>query len=292
MLLAPIREHRRLRQQDYVGSLFGVVSILSIVGILLGTYLLPISVRRSLVFEYGNPTVTTAYTAHFVHLTPSHLLRNLSAFVLVSGLIVFLAVRANDKWFLVGLFTTLFFALPLALSYLNLAIPRDGVTYGFSGLNMALVGALPIAIARYTEIGRETRVDRTVLPAVFFLSATYIAAVSVPPSQLSKVILSTSAVLGSVFTLRMDSSSERRSPALSSRLKQLNPLLAAAIGIWIALLSAGFPDIVAIDGSVINIYVHFLGYAIGFTVAYLVHEWRLFDGNAKKEASSVSDQAD
>ena len=262
---------------------FGIVSIFSITAALIGTYLLPTAVRRSLTFEYTDPTLATAYTAHFVHFTPSHLFENLLAFVLASSVIVFLASRSNDRWFLIGFFTTLLFVLPLVLSFLNLAVPRDSVTYGFSGLNMALVGFLPIALLRYVEYGRRDRMQPGVLPASFFVSALYISIVAVPPSQLSKVAFVTSTALGAVFTIRSGRSNPFRLGSLSERLRLIDPVVIVAGGVWVALLSAGFPDIVARDGSVINIYAHFVGYALSFMVAYLAHEWRLLGSEPGRE---------
>ena len=292
MLFSTIRRRKPSRPRETVGYYVGGLSILSVVSLFIGTYLLPKPVRRSLAFEYADPTLATAYTAHLVHLTPSHLFGNLIAFVVVSGLLLTLTVRANDRWLSVGILVMFAFVLPVTLSFLNLAVPRNSVTYGFSGLNMGLVGILPIAAVRYVEQKRRNPVTAPVLLIQFLLSSIYISIVSIPPSKLSRIVFVTSVVLGAVVMFRTNSwrgrrvgDIGRRSAGSDERIDRtgwLTPLFVGGLGVWMLLLSAGFPDEVGVDGTVINIYAHFLGYTLGFISAYLAHEWRLFGEHIRR----------
>jgi hypothetical protein len=163
--------------------LLDVSPVVAVAVLLVGVHRLPVSIQRELVFEYGTPTLFTAYTAHFVHLSATHLSTTLAAFVLVPGTIYALSVEADRRRIYFAFGAILFIAFPVSLSALNLAIPRNGATYGFSGLNMALVGFLPVTIATYVERRLEWTVDGTVLVAAFVASVGYIAANALPQFQ-------------------------------------------------------------------------------------------------------------
>lgn len=245
------------------------VAPFAIAGVLVAVYTLPESVTRPFVFQYGEPTLLTAYTANFVHFAPSHLATNLAGFLLAGGTLVAVSIRADDRWFLIGTGVTFLTVVPVLLSVLNLAVPRAGITYGFSGMNMVLVGFLPVAIVRYGETLRNRRVGTEVLLVSFFTSVAIIAAVSVPPSALSTAVMVAAAGLGAVFGVQLYFS-ELGSGPFDASLRTVCPVIAAAV-VWAALPSTGFPD-PARNGEVINIYVHFVGYALGFISGYLSHE--------------------
>lgn len=234
-------------------------------------------------FEYGDPTIATAYTAHFVHLTPSHLGSNLVAFLFVSGAIVIILSRVGDHWLLVGYLTTLAVVLPVALSFLNLAIPRNGVTYGFSGINMALAGFLPVAITRYLERKLRHRIDTSLLLASFFLSVGYVGVVAVPLSTVSVALATNSVMFGTIFAIQFGRSLSGTYLWSVTRSDLTDATLVNAVIVWIVLLSMGFPEIDAGGEGVTNLFLHFVGYTLGFTTAYLVHEWRLLGDRPAKE---------
>jgi hypothetical protein len=200
--------------------------------------------------------------------------------------------RIGDRWLLVGTLTTLFVVIPVALSFLNLAVPRNSVTYGFSGITMALTGVLPIAIVRYLEAKLDRPIETTLLLASFFVSVGYVGAVTVPVSPTSAAVVIAAAVFGSAFAVhfsRANVGSMRRAATCEA----FDRSLVVAVVAWILLLSVGFPRIEAGGNSVSNVYMHFIGYALGFTMAYLVHELRLFgDRPAKEKSMSLVEPAD
>ena len=159
--------------------------------------------------------------------------------------------------------------------FLNLAVPRDGVTYGFSGLNMAFAGVLPIAIVRYVESRLRRPIHTTLLLSSFFVSIVYVAVVGIPRTELSVAVIAACVAFGAGFGLLFWLSYADQLRPLDDRPPVVDALFVIAVGAWVAHLSVGFPDTAVGNGNVINIYVHFLGYAIGFTTAYLSHEWQL-----------------
>jgi hypothetical protein len=277
------RSGRQLARQ-----LLAVSPILAVAALLVGVYSLPTSVKRGFVFEYGAPTLLTAYTAHFVHFTPSHLAGNLAAFMLVTGTMYALSARADCRRIFLSFGATLFIAFPVALSALNLAVPRDGVTYGFSGMNMALAGFLPVVIATYVERRLGYPVDGVILLTAFFSSVGYIAAIALPWSTPSNAIAAVAVGVALAFTFRYGVS-VRSGLSFTQRCLDRcggkETLSIAGLGVWVVLLSMGFPETVVSDGAVTNIYIHFLGYALGFANAYLAYEWELIGGRTPAVAS-------
>lgn len=263
-----------------------------IAGVLIWIFTLPLPVRRSLSFTYTSPSIRTAYTAPFVHLSFSHLLGNLLVFLLAAGVLSHLSCRAHSPWLFLGALATAVSAFPIALSFLNLAVPRDAFTYGFSGVNMALVGFLPIAIGRYLESRLRRPIATGVLLSSFFLSTAYIAIVSVPKSTLSLGIAAFGLVLGVAFVGRFVDH-ERRSPTPGApwRSAVTDPSVVVGVGAWLLLLAVAFPRVVVRDGSVVNVYSHFLGYALGFMTAYLAHEWRLLGTRSLENAEKADSSA-
>jgi len=152
-------------------------------------------------------------------------------------------------------------------------------------MNMAIAGFLPVAIVRYVERTRRRRVGTDLLLAAFFLSVAAVAVVSVPNSASSAAIGGAAAVLGVGFAAHCRVGGRWR------RFRAVSPAVPIAGVAWIALLAVGFPD-PAGDGQVVNVYVHFVGYALGFTAAYLAHGWRLFDAASKKKGSAVGPETE
>ena len=110
-------------------------------------------------------------------------------------------------------------------------------------------------------------------------SASYIAAVAVPRSDLSVTVSLATAAVGCVFVGSVLADQWRlpnHSVFVSLDSLGRDPSIIFGVGVWIGLLAIGFPEMPADSGSVTNIYVHFLGYALGFMTAYLGHEWGLF----------------
>ena len=253
-----------------------------IISIIIGVFSLTESTRRTLSFAYADPSLWTAYTAPFVHLSAAHLTGNIAVFLLVSGTFYALSRHTRTPWLFLGALVAALSIFPVTISLLNLAVPRDAVTYGFSGVNMALVGFLPTAIGRYMEAKRGRPVDTTLLLTAFFVSVGGIAILAVPRSALTLAVgtsgVALSVLFGWAFVRR-----ERRLTDTRERWRTaaVDPAVVAGVGTWLVLLVAAFPQTVASGGSVTNVYVHFVGYALGFMTAYFAHEWELFENRVK-----------
>jgi len=290
-----------------VGTLFtratatDLLLVFSVPVVLVAAASLPLPVRRSLVFDYGAPTVRTAVLSTFVHLGPTHLTVNIVGYALVVPLAYLLSVVNGQRQRFRVAFVSILLVCPALLSYLNLAIVRAGGSVGFSGVLMALYGYLPVAIARHAEstfgIGRERRTA----PLLFFIGLTLISVLTlgavltygvtipyrgrtVPVTDvLVATLVGLIAALVLTVALYVLSAAGGR-PALwatvrdaASRQGHFELGVAASV-LFLALPLATFPVDPVVDGSVLNLYVHLLGYALGFigTYATIVVEAALF----------------
>lgn len=110
--------------------------LLAVPVLLLAIFTLPESTRRSLAFAYADPTAVTAFTAHYVHLDVGHLAGNVAGYALLAGVGYALAVLGDSRRFFLTALATFLLVFPFVLSALNLAVPRDAIGFGFSGINM------------------------------------------------------------------------------------------------------------------------------------------------------------
>jgi hypothetical protein len=252
--------------------------------VLIGVFLSPEPVRRSLTFAYADPSVATAVTAHFVHFSLEHLLANLLGYVVLAGLGYVLAGLGGCRRLFGVAAATYLLAFPPVLSALNLAVPRRAVGFGFSGINMAFAGLLPVLLAVYAGRHLDSRIRPRHAPSLFFAALTLVA-LSLPYSPVT-VGLAAAAALGTagyvgatVSALRTgDRPGDAPSGARSGWLDVFVVGVAATLGFAVA----GFPAAPVRGGAVVNLYVHLLGFCLAFIVPYVGVEFGAFDVETRR----------
>lgn len=237
--------------------------------------LLPRVYRQSLGFDYAAPTVVTAFASAFVHLDSLHLLVNVGLYALVAPVTLALSVAAGRRHRFHAVFVTFVLAFPVVLSYLNLAIPRSASALGFSGVVMAFAGYLPFALAAYLETRFDVGPATQLAPALFLASLSLVAVLGVR-SVFALVGyratgLSLAALLGAGWyglavrercpTLRADVRTLVRTPGAAE-------LVVVALVLVAAVPFVAFPA-TPVFGARPNLYVHLLGYALGFLVPFV-----------------------
>lgn len=242
--------------------------------------------RRELAFEYADPSLVTAFTAHYVHIEFEHFVANLFGFVLLAGAAYVLAVLAGRR----GLFgvaaVTYLGAFPFVLSGLNLAMTRRAVGYGLSGVNMAFAGLLGLMLVAYARERVDDRVRMRYAPAVFFLAAGAVSLLAIPVGPLAlgiaaACVLAATAYVVTAWRTVVGQSAGPGSACVphagagsSGRWFDVGVLGAAVLagGLYVA-----FPEPGSADEVVVNLYVHLLGFCLGFLVPYVTVELGAFD---------------
>lgn len=249
-----------------------VALLAAVPAVLIALFLLPESTRLALAFSYTDPTVVTAFTAHYVSASAGHLLANVLGFAVLASLGYSLSLLARRRrLFLVALWTFLV-AFPFVLSGLNLAVPRNAVGMGFSGINMALFGYLPIGLALALRERFHLRDVRLRLPGVFFLSVSSVALLALPASPTVAGIAVAGIALAVPYV--RPSTGRHATSARGTLLGILRSpgdaeLVAAAAVVAATYPLVGFPSMPSDAGTIVNTYVHFLGFVLAFLVVYV-----------------------
>jgi hypothetical protein len=255
---------------------------LAAVPVVLGAvFALPESTRRSLAFAYTDPTVRTAFTAHYVHLDVDHLAGNVAGYVVLAGVGYALAVLAGCRRFFMVALATFLAAFPVVLSALNLAVPRNAIGFGFSGINMAFAGLLPLLLGVYARERFFPEASIRALPAVFFPLVGWMAFLALPvsPGSLDEPGLAglATAVAGILLGLLYASSTGvrlRRALRDGVRAAVSTPgygdLFAVGVALVVGYPVIGFPGDPTGSDSVVNLYVHLLGFCLAFIGPFIL----------------------
>lgn len=248
--------------------------------VLLSVYTLPAATRRSLSFLYTDPTLLSAYTAHFVHFTPGHLIANLLAYAVLVSVCYALALLADRRLFFGTAAVAVLLVFPPLLSFLNLAIPRYAVSFGASALNMALLGLLPLLLVSYARRQLSLSVPLRAAPVAFFGLLAWMVLLALP---LSPVTLALAAAAAGGALLYVYSLPDGQLPGPRETLRQVvaaggfGDLFAVGAVLAVVYPVVGFPTDPATTGRVVNMYGHLLGFSLAFIGPYALLEAGVFD---------------
>lgn len=258
------------------------VLVLAVVpGVLASLLLVPAGVRRDLALSYVEPTLLSAFASHFVHLHAGHLATNLAVYAMVVPITLLLCALAGRRREFYVAFATFLLGFPLLLSALNVALARPRLGYGFSGVNAAFFGLLPIALCWYAERQLGARTGPHDAPTLFFACTTVVAVVAVPPSVGSLSIAALGMVATGVYA-------REAAPGLAASRRGLEAtwrsrpgyvgLCFVGVGTFALFPALAFPTYPAGGGQVVNVYAHLLGFALGFIASYVTFALIRVDG--------------
>lgn len=235
--------------------------------------------RRELVLDYRAPTLLTAYVSHFVHLTGEHLLTNLVVFGLLFVLGYRLAATRRRRWLFHAAAFTYLVAFPFALSALNLAFPRPRIGFGFSGIAMAFLGFLPLALASALEERFPGTRAVARAPGLFMVGLAVIAWLAIPPMGLRPLLVVAIAVAALAHLPGVPTTDGVRAGVRWLLDTPRGGLVIAGLAALVLVPLVAFPSNPASGNEVTNLYSHFLGYCLGFIVPYTaVHAAEWLDG--------------
>jgi uncharacterized membrane protein YGL010W len=236
---------------------------------LLAVFVLPRASKVGLALRYTDPTFLSLFANHYVHFDAGHLATNVAVGTAVVSTLFALA-RATDgdgtRWFDVTV-TVVIVAFPPVLSGLNLLLVRDRLGFGASGLAMAFVGLLPVALFAY--LGRfDDRIGIDHAPVVFF-TAMLPAAALVAPSARAALIAGGVSVLAVGLYLRSLYVTVPLGKLIAAVRRRGDPeLVAAAVALSVGLPVAAFLPGGTAARTVPNVYSHLLGFCLGFLGGY------------------------
>jgi len=240
--------------------------------VLIGLFQFPQAMRVRLALDVSEPTVLTAYTAYFVHLTWPHLLGNLLVYLVVAPLAYLLLVLSGRRQLFWWSLITFLTAFPFALSALQLVFPRTRLLVGFSGLNAALFGLLCFSIVGYTGATIAAGLDDRHAPILLFATVAIIALVSVPSRAWPGEIAAVSAGFGLLYlatAVRESGLPSRESIGRAIDSPGYFELAGGSLGVLFAYPVVGFQETVVDGVGTVDVYVHLLGFCLAFIVVYV-----------------------
>jgi len=256
------------------GRLLDIPSILIVPSALIGVFQLPQETRWELAFTYSDPTLLTAFTANYVHITRSHLLSNLVGYLLLVVVAYLLALSNSNQMRLYTTLGVILFVFPVLLSYLNLAVPRPGTGFGFSGLNMALFGFVLVEFAAYLETYFTTNFGVENSPSFFFIVMAFVA---LPYADMRGGfgIIAISMALAVIYSAACLVSYR---PTVATIRKSIDKqgyfeLLVVVAILCPAFVAMAFPQNPVMKSTIVNLYAHLIGFCLGFITVY---SWVLF----------------
>lgn len=262
---------------------FGMVDLAALAAVplvLVCVFRLPMELRRAYMFSYTDPSLVTAFTANYVHLGLGHFLSNLGAYLLVVPVAYLLsALSGHRKRFYVA-FVTFLTVFPIVLSYLNLAIERPGLAMGFSGVVLAFVGYLPLALASYLQAHFDLEPALDLAALVFFLGLALAGVLSYPSIETYGAAVA-SLLAAALYAQSVTETREQFLPDVTAASRATGHFELSFIGLFLLalLILIAFPS-PSMENGIVNLYVHLLGFALGFIVPYCtisLLEWQLLE---------------
>lgn len=247
----------------------GLLNAVPIVCLLV--YVLPASTKWDLSLDGADPSLFRAFSTHFVHFTPTHLLVNVIGFAFVATLGYALAVASGKRVAFLSLALVYVFVFPLFLSAFVLVLGWPGTSVGASGVVMGFVGYLPIGLTHFLSVRVGVPVTAHHSIWLFLLGLFLATLVALPPAYglvIGAVTVLTTIVLAwqIVRDFGRDDVEGVRAVAFPAGTVEL-ALIGVTTFLWYQFVAFG-PDLVTADG-ILNVYSHGLGLGMGYLVAYV-----------------------
>lgn len=243
--------------------------LLTVPLVLLAVYLLPMSMRQSLLLEFDNPSIIQLWSSSYVHDGYTHLITNVAMYglcVLPSYLFLILANERQLFRYIFLLF--LFIAPPVIALVLIIRLP-GGTGAGFSGVAAAFVGLIPVSIVMFIR----KRVSSAVYPSggvVFFLVVLAVvgATYSGVPAAVGLLVLSGLLLLRQVHLIGQEE--VQRLVSELPLMKGYFMLMVAAMTLFLVSPIFLFPEAVVQNDRTVSAFGHYVGLCFGYLGSTLI----------------------
>jgi len=249
---------------SYTTFLILVPSILTLL------YLLPENLRENLVLYPKNPTLVSLFFSNYVHENFYHLLGNLISYIFT--IILLLILNNNRKRFYIEIIP-IFLILPWINSLAIVLLLRDVLhrSLGFSAINSGLIGYLLYSTCRHIkdkyniDLGTNfilgvyifTLATGTLICAIGYNLKYAIIAILFLPFSLWLFYLERNNLKDVLDRLKLEVKTKQTVNIFHAYIVMLSLLFAFATALVL------IPPNLTVNGSVINIVSHWIGYGFG-----------------------------
>lgn len=244
-------------------------------------YGLPLHLRQAATLSTTTPTFTTLITSSYVHLSSSHFLDNLLAYLACGTLTCLLCHTLGRPTWYHRTFLALVTLGPLLSSILTLQLLRfvfptlPIVTYGFSGVVAGFAGFLFVILFvllrdTYDKWIASYSIILVVAGAVSMLLVRYVS--PLPSTELGVIAVSACISLAGIGNqVRRIDFTTQSTPSLQAIILGVLILLLAVL--CLVFVAALFPAIPASGGATTNVYAHASGVLVGAVLAVGCEKW-------------------
>ncbi|MBO8174561.1 MAG: hypothetical protein H0Z18_04820 [Thermococcus sp.] len=253
------------KERLYFVTLFILIAL-----IMLALHLAPPSLQDKLVlnyqsFSFSNPADwLRLYTMHFVHKDFWHLLNNLITFAIIFPLIYFLAEIGNSFDSFKRLLIFVFIILPPVIALLDLLVMRRyNLRYGmgFSGIDAALIGAVPYFSANFLKKKLGFNISPLTFSNSFMLIAGGLIAliyaffiIGIPLILVGLLML-----LYSISKAFKEYDWESKGEKVQKLRTSIRNFILAILLVMTAAIWGAFPRNIVARAGMVNIFIHYLG---------------------------------
>ncbi|MDY6818107.1 MAG: hypothetical protein SVG88_05535 [Halobacteriales archaeon] len=239
---------------------------------LVGLYRLSPAVKSTLTFSHITPSVLTAFTTHYIHYSQQHLTANLTVYLLLVPTVYSLTVLAGRRRLFFAVFWTFLLVFPVVLSASSILVLRQGELFGFSGIALSFAGFLPVTTTRYLGRRYPGPIDIDTAPSLFFLGLAVVALLTLPAGRLRQSLVVVPGIIGLLYLwypIRRLLRSRRGSFLKDTDRVGAIELVVFSVIAYFVILVVSFRTTMVNEMTIVNLYLHFLGFSIGFLASYL-----------------------
>lgn len=221
---------------------------------------------------YRSMQLLTAFTASYVHASPAHLANNLLFYLIILAALYPLAAIARWRRKLLVSVGVFLLVLPFVTAWASRQTDHVGLAMGFSGVNAALLGLLPVILfAALGDRGVPHAAPKwsvvptalAVVAVVWSTGAGVTTAIGHPPSMSDTVVITA----GTVGLTVVGWKRVRVFRLLERLLAPDNAAITLGCGVFGIGLGSMF--FLVEPGAGVNVFAHLVGFIAGFVIAYL-----------------------
>lgn len=251
------------------GSRYDVFLILSVPIVLTLIFCLPQGLQNLLKLDYANPSVVNLFTSNFVHLDFNHYLNNITAYLITLIPLYLLITLGDEKRLFRRMFLVFLFVFPFIISSINLLVFNEGYGAGFSGIDSAFIGFLPVAL--FVFLGRKLsdRLTLTGSVSLLVLALTAVGFIYIGLSAITFLCTLLFLVTVGIAYHEVRGSDLKTSFLSFVRVKGYPELTFFSLLFFFIALIGLYPEQIKVNGTVKNILGHYSGFVLGFFVPYI-----------------------
>ncbi|MBN1860856.1 MAG: hypothetical protein JW840_05280 [Candidatus Thermoplasmatota archaeon] len=251
----------------------GIVYFIVIPLVLVTVFVFSESLKESLLLYPKSPTFLSMLGSNFLHTDLFHLLSNLVLYLVLMVLVFTFDALTNPMMLFVNMIL-LFVLLPLVSSLANVVgfsfIGVNHACLGFSAVVAGLFGYLAFSFLHYIKEYHTVRFERGIFQLLWFILYINLALISVIYGfYLGAVVLCVLIGLSFYYTYKDLGKIFQLGKTVQSRFHRVLILLSLFFCLS-TVTQALFPERLVVNGMVVNILAHYVGYMVGFFVPAVV----------------------